>query len=629
MKGKQVYGVLAAILLPLFTGCSMTAPETGAVSVPEGKAAVRVGIRGIDREARTVRPDVAVGSATAWKLWGKASGGTEEPTLLSEFANPANAELYLEPGTWDFALYGYKAGEDDAQLLILQGNLANKEIILDTTNDLSFMVSPVKAEDEGTVTLTVTLPADHGITRAKLWKDGAEVAELTPDGNNRVVFGPEDYAAGDYYFSVRLYKGDDLYGTVSEIVQVRSNLGSEKSYVLAKAQLNLSYAITYHFLNGGAASDVLPGSYRSTDAAITLPVLTREGYDFDGWHSDADFTSPVDGVAIPQGSTEDKTFYAQWTAASYAIAYHLNGGTNHSGNRDTYTIEDTPITLGRPTRTGYDFDGWYETSTYTGTEVATIPQGSTGNKTFYAKWTPTPYAIAYHLNGGANHSGNPGSYTIETSTITLATPTRTGYDFGGWYGTSIYTGTEVATIPQGSTGDKDFYAKWTPASYAISYHLDAAVTNTNPASYTIETDDITLVAPSWTGYQFDGWHSDAALTAKVTGVAVSQGATGDKDFYAKWKPGISITITLRTPAADPSISDTAIFVNEASTFTVGAGYDACQWYWDGTAINGATGNSYTLAANSKETGIYELSVVATTSGGEKLSSQCRVTIKAQ
>ena len=69
--------------------------------------------------------------------------------------------------------------------------------------------------------------------------------------------------------------------------------------------------------------------------------------------------------------------------------------------------------------------------------------------------------IEYELNGGANAAGNPTEYTIESGTITLAAPTKTGYVFGGWYTTEDFSGEAITQIESGSTGKVTLYAKWT------------------------------------------------------------------------------------------------------------------------------------------------------------------------
>jgi uncharacterized repeat protein (TIGR02543 family) len=60
--------------------------------------------------------------------------------------------------------------------------------------------------------------------------------------------------------------------------------------------------------------------------------------------------------------------------------------------------------------------------------------------------------------------GNPGYYQSTNKDTTLPTPARTAYIFDGWYDNEQLTGSAVTMIPQGSRGDKTFYAKWTAAS---------------------------------------------------------------------------------------------------------------------------------------------------------------------
>lgn len=156
------------------------------------------------------------------------------------------------------------------------------------------------------------------------------------------------------------------------------------------------------------------------------------------------------------------TLYAKWDLASYTIHYQLNGGTGVSDG--IYTVEEE-IILPTPTKTDYVFEGWYETADFSGSAVTTIPQGSTGDKTFYAKWYDN-YTITYETNGGTLPSDAKMFYSSGAS-YTLPTPTKTDYVLGGWYETTDFSGTPITTIPQGSTGNKIFYAKWVEPSYIL------------------------------------------------------------------------------------------------------------------------------------------------------------------
>lgn len=215
-------------------------------------------------------------------------------------------------------------------------------------------------------------------------------------------------------------------------------------------------------------------------------------------------------------------------APLYTITYKLNGGTNASGNKKTYTQLDATFTLKAATRKGYTFGGWYSDSKLT-KKVTKIEKGTTGNKTLYAKWTAVTYTITYKLAGGKNVSGNPKSYKITTSTITLKAPTRKGYKFGGWYSDSKFK-TKVTKITKGSTGNKTLYAKWTVITYKITYKLAGGKNSSkNPKSYKVTTSTVTLKAPTRKGYTFKGWYNGSKKITKI-----AKGSTGNVTLTAKW-----------------------------------------------------------------------------------------------
>jgi uncharacterized protein (TIGR02145 family)/uncharacterized repeat protein (TIGR02543 family) len=122
------------------------------------------------------------------------------------------------------------------------------------------------------------------------------------------------------------------------------------------------------------------------------------------------------------------------------------------------TITATP-------NSGYNFNGWVVTS-----GNAAIPDLSlatttvtltSGNAEIKALWTTIPYSITYTLNGGDQNGGSyPSTYTVNTSTITLPSPTKTPYVFDGWYENSGLSGNKVTSIPNRTTGNKTLFAKW-------------------------------------------------------------------------------------------------------------------------------------------------------------------------
>ena len=309
-----------------------------------------------------------------------------------------------------------------------------------------------------------------------------------------------------------------------------------------------AYTITYN-LNGGTNSPGNPVSYTVESASITLQVATKTGYTFGGWFADDQFTGSAI-TEIPAGSSGDKDFYAKWTPVSYSITYNLNGGTNSGSNPPAYTIESAAITLEDPMRSGANFEGWFADSGFSGNAITEIPAGSMGNKTFYAKWDATVYSITYYLNGGTDPGTNPTSYTTETENITLQVATKTHYTFGGWFADGGFSGIAITEIPKGSSGDKDFYAKWTPVSYSITYNLNGGVNSgSNPTSYTVETENIILQDATKTSATFDGWFADGGFTGGVI-TQIPKGSSGAKAFFAKW------TAVVQTPNPGDQKTDT-------------------------------------------------------------------------
>ena len=265
---------------------------------------------------------------------------------------------------------------------------------------------------------------------------------------------------------------------------------------------------------------------------------SKTAYTFAGW-------DPVVPATVP-GS--NMTFTAQWTPITYSISYDLAGGQLAEGetNPASYTIESEAITLKTPTREGYTFAGWTGTDLDAAATSVTIATGKYGERTYTATWTPITYNLTYDLASGALPEGktNPVTYTIETEDITLVNPERTAYTFAGWTGTGLDQATAEVKIAKGSTGDRSYAATWSPVTYTITYDLaggQLAEGDTNPASYTIESEAITLKTPTREGYTFAGW-TGTGIEGSSMAVTIAAGSTGVRSYTATWTP-ITYTIS--------------------------------------------------------------------------------------
>lgn len=125
-----------------------------------------------------------------------------------------------------------------------------------------------------------------------------------------------------------------------------------------------------------------------TEDKLTPPTVTKDGYTFTGWNSQADGS----GDSLASGTTtyeNGTTWYAQWKADEYTVTYNLENGDWVEGFEPTttYTIESATIALPTAadiTRDGYTFAGWKNEQ---GEAVTEIPTGSTGNIELTAQWT--------------------------------------------------------------------------------------------------------------------------------------------------------------------------------------------------------------------------------------------------
>lgn len=157
------------------------------------------------------------------------------------------------------------------------------------------------------------------------------------------------------------------------------------------------------------------------------------------------------------------------------VRLNANGGKVSPASK-VVTCGKTYGTLPTPTRTGYDFDGWY-TRQSSGIKVdKNTSVGTNPPTTLYAHWKGKTYTVSLDANGGTvGMKSRTATYGSEYPA--LPAPTRTGYSFDGWYtqktgGTKVDDNTTVTTA-----ANHTLYAHWhlTPAiaPYDVKLEMDA------------------------------------------------------------------------------------------------------------------------------------------------------------
>ena len=328
------------------------------------------------------------------------------------------------------------------------------------------------------------------------------------------------------------YRGIHVFQSDPAVSLSISEGNDAVSFLMPYAPLTLTltadklYTVTMDTAGG---DPIRPIQYTVESEAFQLPTPVRTGYIFLGWTGEG-ITEPQKTIEIPQGSTGDRTYTANWQVIEYTIITLLEGGNAGTSQVYFYTVEQT-VTLPTPTRTGYTFLGWTGEGITTPQPNVTIPKGSTGDKTYIENWELTEYNITVDLNGGSGQEKVV--YTMTDEDFELPTPTRNGYEFVGWTGERITTPQTRVKIPKGSTGNKAYTANWQVIEYTITLDTNGGPV-VSPIKYTVE-DLFTLPYILRPGYEFAGWTLDGSGMLPFTPLIIYPGTTGDLHYKAEWR----------------------------------------------------------------------------------------------
>ncbi len=126
------------------------------------------------------------------------------------------------------------------------------------------------------------------------------------------------YANNGYTWSM-WKKGSSQYSTTANLTMSMPT----ENITMTPIVTPINYTITYDLAGGDALSNPRT-SYNIESSAYTLPTPTRNGYKFTGW-TGSNSSTPQTNVTIPAGSTESRSYTANWIDA-----FSLNCGKTTS-----------------------------------------------------------------------------------------------------------------------------------------------------------------------------------------------------------------------------------------------------------------------------------------------------------
>lgn len=265
---------------------------------------------------------------------------------------------------------------------------------------------------------------------------------------------------------------------------------------------------------------------------------------------------------------------------------------------DTITLPTT-----EPTREGYSFKGWSvevipaendadhldadgaddaadETLLKAG-DTYTITKGGV---IFTAQWEKKTFTVKYYLpdeTGAWVEKKMDTVDSVDYATYSLWTPNaEDGYEFSGWYQKIADIGVKAKVEKLYMAKEWKLYGKFTPIEYTIQYvYNDGKATSTNPTTYTVESDTITLAdatGADW-GKTFLEWHDENGQ--KIT--EIPTGSTGDRVITAYWNWPVHLHYLDKD---NNEIESATLYVSElepgACVLPTGekTGYDFDGWY---------------------------------------------------
>ncbi|KOY84199.1 hypothetical protein ADM90_02015 [Lysinibacillus macroides] len=371
---------------------------------------------------------------------------------------------------------------------------------------------------------------------------GSDVAEQQVLYNEKAIAPPVPSKQG-HTFAGWYTDGNEEWDFAMDVV-------TKDITLYAQWTENPTYTMTYDS-NGATGGDVPKDTQRyEENTSVTVQGnsgnLTRTGYTFAGWNTQADGQgdSYAENDTFIMG-TSNQILYAQWTEnPTYTVTYNPNGATDGDIPEDTQRYEEnTSVTVqgnsGNLERTGYTFVGWNtqvdgQGDSYVENDAFIM---GTSNQILYAKWIPNPYKVIFESNGGSDVAEQQVLYNEKA--IEPPMPSKQGYTFAGWYTDGNDKWDFAIDVVM---EDITLYAQWTAnPTYTVTYDSNGATDGMVPHDNQVyeEKAQVTVQGNSGnltrTGYTFVGWNTQADGKGKsYTEKATFQMGTTHIILYAQW-----------------------------------------------------------------------------------------------
>jgi uncharacterized repeat protein (TIGR02543 family) len=272
----------------------------------------------------------------------------------------------------------------------------------------------------------------------------------------------------------------------------------------------INYSITYA-LNGGTSTLPTQSSKNIYNTFSLAATPTKADSYFAGWSDGTTTYGALATYTITASSPTSITLTAQWIPI-YTLSYVLNGSISSVTGEGAYSSGTTVTLTSAPTKTGYTFNNWLDSSgvTHAAGSSFTVLQ----NSVLQAQWTAVLYPVTYALNGASGTLPLQSSLAMNSPfTISSTAPVRSGYIFTGWSdGTNVYPAGATYVI---GTSSVTLTAQWSANLYAVTYDLGGGQgtlpTQADGSIGSTFSLPVSSANPTWIAHTFTGWSDGSAL----------------------------------------------------------------------------------------------------------------------
>lgn len=306
------------------------------------------------------------------------------------------------------------------------------------------------------------------------------------------------------------------------------------------------YKVVLYSLNYDTLAWTTSGNFTATYGAESMPnignmPIARTGYTFNGYWSETEggvqyynaSLASVHAMDLVPEMHEYSSFYAslypQWTANTYTVTLSSNNTNSEQTTIDVTFGADMPVLESIPFESTNDLRyvfGGFATSPAMGNEMYYNADGTSAkawdrasnNVILYAIWDNVEYTVTLDCNGGAFEKPKPTQTVKATQIYYLGVPTRTGYNFLGWWkkgGSQITYNYDEGRSMDGYYFDEDIDAEahWqAKGPYSLYFDInggDGYVMESVGIYYDGELPTLGMPLPTKSCWTFDGyWYGD-------------------------------------------------------------------------------------------------------------------------